>query len=83
MARELARIVLQICEEIQRTLPLLRNKEDRERILQSAVEVNRLENVADDIHRRGLSGARNTAIEHTTEDIVVFLDDDASASPTW
>jgi glycosyltransferase involved in cell wall biosynthesis len=34
-------------------------------------------------HRRGLSGARNTALEHATQDIVVFLDDDASASPTW
>ena len=35
-------------------------------------------------NRRGLSGARNTALAHTTGDIVVFLDDDASAaSPDW
>jgi GT2 family glycosyltransferase len=35
-------------------------------------------------NRRGLSGARNTALAHATGDIVVFLDDDASAaSPDW
>ncbi len=35
-------------------------------------------------HRRGLSGARNTALAHATGDIVVFLDDDASAAgPDW
>lgn len=32
---------------------------------------------------RGLSGARNTGIEHATGDIVVFLDDDARAQPRW
>ncbi|MFI9382390.1 glycosyltransferase [Kutzneria sp. NPDC052558] len=35
-------------------------------------------------NRRGLSGARNTALAHATGDIVVFLDDDASAAgPDW
>ncbi len=32
---------------------------------------------------QGLSGARNTAVEQTTADIVVFLDDDAAAEPGW
>ncbi|WP_462189157.1 MULTISPECIES: glycosyltransferase family 2 protein [unclassified Frankia] len=32
---------------------------------------------------RGLSGARNTGIAATTGDIVVFLDDDARAEPSW
>lgn len=32
---------------------------------------------------RGLSGARNTGIEHSAGDIVVFLDDDARAEPRW
>jgi len=32
---------------------------------------------------RGLSGARNTAIQLCSEDVVVFLDDDASAEPGW
>ena len=35
-------------------------------------------------NRRGLSGARNTALAHASGDIVVFLDDDASAAgPDW
>jgi GT2 family glycosyltransferase len=32
---------------------------------------------------RGLSGARNTGIKHSTGDVVVFLDDDAHAEPRW
>lgn len=32
---------------------------------------------------QGLSGARNTGIEHATDDVVVFLDDDARAEPQW
>lgn len=33
--------------------------------------------------RRGLSQARNTGLESARSDIVVFLDDDAVASPDW
>ena len=33
--------------------------------------------------RRGLSGARNTAIAHTRGDVLCFLDDDAEAAPDW
>ena len=32
---------------------------------------------------RGLSGARNTGIDHAKGDVVVFLDDDAYADPRW
>jgi predicted phosphate transport protein (TIGR00153 family) len=54
-AQELTRIIVQMCEEIQRTLPLLRRRGEHERILKSTVEVNRLENEADDALRRGLA----------------------------
>lgn len=33
--------------------------------------------------QRGLSGARNSGVQHADGDIVVFLDDDASAEPGW
>ncbi len=33
--------------------------------------------------QKGLSGARNTAVEHVSSDVVVFLDDDAAAVDGW
>ncbi len=41
--------------------------------------------VLDNDRRRGLSGARNTALAHlgARPDVVVFLDDDAAARPGW
>jgi SAM-dependent methyltransferase len=34
-------------------------------------------------YRRGLAGARNTGVDATSSDVVVFLDDDAVPSPGW
>lgn len=34
-------------------------------------------------NEQGLSGARNTGVEVTTSEVIMFLDDDAVASPGW
>ena len=39
--------------------------------------------VIENARRRGLSGARNTALERLDTDLVVFLDDDAVPEPDW
>jgi predicted phosphate transport protein (TIGR00153 family) len=53
-AVELARLIEQIARVIQETVPLLRNKNGDDRILEACVEIHRLENLADDAQRRGL-----------------------------
>ena len=39
--------------------------------------------VVENRHEKGLSGGKNTGVEVTTADVVVFLDDDAVAHPDW
>jgi glucosyl-dolichyl phosphate glucuronosyltransferase len=39
--------------------------------------------VISNIFGKGLSGARNTGIQHAVADVIVFLDDDARAQPRW
>src|SRR3954452_14161973 len=39
--------------------------------------------VVENMHERGLSGARNTGVEATSGDVIVFLDDDARADAEW
>lgn len=39
--------------------------------------------VVPNARKQGLSGARNTAVERVRSDVVVFLDDDATATPGW
>jgi len=40
-------------------------------------------NVIPNKFRKGLSGARNTGVEHASSDVVAFLDDDATAGEGW
>ncbi|MCW2131635.1 glycosyltransferase family 2 protein [Arthrobacter sp. VKM Ac-2550] len=39
--------------------------------------------LVENAEKRGLSGARNTAIRLASSDIVAFIDDDAEAAPDW
>lgn len=39
--------------------------------------------ILENTEKRGLSGARNTAVNHATAKVVAFLDDDATAAPGW
>ncbi|SDT19685.1 Glycosyltransferase, GT2 family [Friedmanniella luteola] len=58
------------------------NDELFERAGRELVAVHPELKVLPNLRTRGLSGARNTALEHVTTDIVVFLDDDAAAATT-
>ena len=39
--------------------------------------------IVPNVRKQGLSGARNTAVEQSAADVLVFLDDDAAAAPGW
>jgi uncharacterized protein len=53
-ARELAEILVQSANEIEKTVPLLRKPSEYKPILEHCVEINRLENVADLIFRSAI-----------------------------
>jgi glucosyl-dolichyl phosphate glucuronosyltransferase len=50
-----------------------------ERASQHISSIMLLENV----HERGLSGARNTGLARVSGDIIAFMDEDATAAPDW
>jgi hypothetical protein len=55
-ARELADIIVQITKEVENVMPSLRkHNANLEKILNSCVEINRLENLADTIYRAALT----------------------------
>jgi uncharacterized protein Yka (UPF0111/DUF47 family) len=49
-ARELARIVLSVAEKLDEIMPCLRDRNKFARVLRACVDVNSLENQADDVH---------------------------------
>ncbi|MCK4581254.1 MAG: DUF47 domain-containing protein [Dehalococcoidia bacterium] len=54
-ARELARIVLRMAYKLNEMLPRLRHRDQFEQILTECVEINSLENEADDVHHAALA----------------------------
>jgi uncharacterized protein len=55
-AKELAGTLVQSCEAIKKATSLLRDMKNAKEILSLCVEVNRLENVADQFYRKGIAG---------------------------
>jgi predicted phosphate transport protein (TIGR00153 family) len=53
-ARELAAIIVKMITELDRAIPLLRHRNKFKQILEHCVEVNRLENEADNVHHAAL-----------------------------
>ncbi len=54
-AKELADIIVQAAVEVEKAIPLLRHRAEFGRLLTSCVEINRLENVADDVFRSAMA----------------------------
>lgn len=54
-ARELASILITVTDELSKAVPILRHRRQLKSILEHCVEINRLENQADDVLRRALS----------------------------
>jgi len=54
-AKELADIIVQAAAEVERAVPQLRHRAELEKILTRCVEINRLENVADEVFRSAMA----------------------------
>jgi uncharacterized protein len=54
-AKELAEIIVQSTQEVEKAISELRQKVDLKHILQHCVEINRLENMADKVYRSALA----------------------------
>jgi len=53
--RELALIILKVTYKLNEVMPLLRRRDQFKQILKECVEINRLENEADDVHHAALA----------------------------
>ncbi len=69
-AQELAGIIVKCAEEVARHLPDLRKRGTMGRLQEGVVELNRLENLADDVLRRGLIDLFHTP--HDPADIIAW-----------
>ena len=53
-AKELSDIIVQAATEVERAMPQLRRRAQLKQVLERCVEINRLENLADEVHRSAL-----------------------------
>ena len=67
-ARELADTIVEATTEVEKAMPLLRHRTNFKQILERCVEINRLENVADQIYRSAMG-----ALFTDTTDIVDII----------
>lgn len=54
-SRELASVILQVTHKLNEVMPLLHNRERFGMVLEQCIEINRLENEADDVHHAALA----------------------------
>jgi predicted phosphate transport protein (TIGR00153 family) len=54
-AKELSDVIIQAACEVERAMPQLRHRAQLKKILECCVEINRLENVADEIYRSAIA----------------------------
>jgi len=54
-AKELADIIVQAAAEVERAIPQLRHRAELRKVLPRCVEINRLENVADEVFRSAMA----------------------------
>ena len=54
-AKELSEIILQAATEVERAMPFLRRSGKLKQVLEPCVEINRLENIADEIYRSAIA----------------------------
>lgn len=66
-AKELADIIVKAAIEVEKAVPLLRHRSEIKKVLVHCVELNRLENMADEVHRAALGELFNTK---NTADII-------------
>ncbi len=54
-ARELAAVILKVTHKLNEVMPLLHHREQFDLVLEQCIEINRLENEADEIHHNALA----------------------------
>jgi len=67
-AKELSNIIVQATIEVEKAIPPLRRRAEFKKILERCVEINRLENVADEVYRSAMA-----ELFDNTEDIAQII----------